>query len=185
MTQRRRILGVALGLLVMFLLLSTRRSTGSHPRDLRGLRDVEGSTAEDDSRARINEPPGKWDPLGDRFVNQHGGAVGNNNFQEQIEDISMENDNVPEDESIRRKTPKKKPLEDVNPDRAMSDMTKAGDAQESIGAEGNEESEKGSSVKEYDAADGIPLQFRFLIAKYETIVSFSLKRPLLYDLKHS
>jgi TolA-binding protein len=180
MSQRRRILGATLALVILFLVLSTRRSTGAHPRDLRGeLRDVD----ERDARlSRIKEPPGEWDPEADRFVNQQGDGDGEGKgLQEQIDEIARQMDDLP-DEPIQRKTLKKnnqqqqqqKTLEDVDSERVVDTGRVGGVAQvDGAGAETKpaEKAEEKPAQNVYDAADGMVWHGFYLTLDYRVILT--------------
>jgi glutaredoxin len=168
MSQRRRILGATLALVILFLVLSTRRSTGAHPRDLRGgLRDVDEQEAR---LTRIKEPPGKWDPVADRFVNQQGDVGEGKGLQEQIDEIIKQMDDLPDEPAPRRKTPKKnnqqqKTLEDVDSERVV-DAGRVGVVAQVDGAgsetkpaETAEKPEEKPAQNVYDATDGIPCDY--------------------------
>jgi len=170
MAQRRRILGIVLGLVVIFLVLSTRRSSGSHPRDLRVLHDVEGKNGDS---SRINEPPGKWDSVGDRFISQQGDSAATEELQDETPgEVVKQVDDLPEGSVQQRKTPKKttprpkqqKVLEDVHTNRVGLDSQKVGSVQENVGTgaaaetkapEKEDKAKEKPAVRLYDAADGI------------------------------
>ena len=65
MARRGRVIGAALGFLVLFLFLTSRNS-GSHPRDLKTP--VRGPQVP--LQPIIKEPPGTWDPVNDKFHDQ-------------------------------------------------------------------------------------------------------------------
>ena len=104
-TRRGRVTGLALGLLILFLYITTRNS-GSHPRDMRTSRfkDTEHS---DTLRPILKEPSGRWDPQNDKFKEAHlsGGGPGLG-LHDQIEAIKKQGLDLPA-EGIKRKTPKK------------------------------------------------------------------------------
>lgn len=152
---------------MIFLVLSTRRSSGSHPRDLRVLHDVE---ARNGDVSRINEPPGEWDSVRDRFVSQQGDSAATENLQD--ETVGEHVDDLPEGSIQQRKTPKKtipqpkrqKVLEDVHTNHVGLDTEKVGGVQESVGSGAGAETkapemEEGAREKPavdiYDAADGV------------------------------
>ena len=105
MARRGRVIGLALGLVTLFLYLTSRHS-GSHPRD---LDESTHKTSEpvDELRAILKEPPGKWDPFADKFkYQQTPDGRSSNTEQNQLDESSNEGSN-PVDEGIRRKSPKK------------------------------------------------------------------------------
>ena len=69
MIRRSRAIGLAVGLLLVFVYITSRNS-GSHPRDLRSIRSTDSET-EAQLHAILKEPPGKWDPDEDEFIGQH------------------------------------------------------------------------------------------------------------------
>jgi len=111
-TRRSRVIAITLGLLVGFLLFTSRNSSASHPRDLHGRPSRhDASTAQqhrDELRPIIKEPPGKWDPVEDRFHDQKAAAGGGvrAGLQEQLDEIAKQPFDLP-GEGIQRKTPKK------------------------------------------------------------------------------
>ena len=65
MARRGRVIGATLGLIVLFLFVTSRNS-GSHPRDLKTP--VRGQ--QEPLAPIIKEPPGTWDPVHDKFHDQ-------------------------------------------------------------------------------------------------------------------
>lgn len=90
MARRGRVVGAALGLLVLFLFVTSRNS-GSHPRDLKTP--VRG--VQEPLQPIIKEPPGSWDPVNDKFHDQQ---------KPKPVDVG---DMRGADDGINRKTPKK------------------------------------------------------------------------------
>ena len=90
MARRGRVIGAALGLLVIFLFVTSRNS-GSHPRDLQNS--VRGP--QDPLSPVIKEPAGAWDPVNDKFHDQ------------QRPNVMGIGDMPGADEALNRKTPKK------------------------------------------------------------------------------
>lgn len=90
MARRGRVIGAALGLLVIFLLVTSRNS-GSHPRDLH----MPARGPQEPLAPVIKEPAGVWDPVHDKFHDQQRpGPVDMGNGHEA-------------DEGLNRKSPKK------------------------------------------------------------------------------
>jgi hypothetical protein len=157
MARRGRIIGVALGLVVLFLIITTRHS-GSHPRDLRMREEEE----RDELRPVIKEPPGKWDAVEDKFRKQHiaGDGVLNDELRKQ---------NIEEDE-LRRKTLKKGSKEEgAKPGEVSDKIQGQPDSQrkpKNAGGSGavgvddtNDEKKESLEVKEYDPAEGNDCEF--------------------------
>jgi hypothetical protein len=110
MARRGRVIGLTLGLLAGFLLFASRKSTGSHPRDLHGstsLPSRHDASAKHELRPIIKEPPGKWDPVEDRFHDEKAASGGNHGaLQAQLDEIAKQAFDLPA-EGMQRKTPKK------------------------------------------------------------------------------
>jgi hypothetical protein len=105
MAKRGRLIAVALVLLGLFLYLTSRHS-GSHPRDLHAAR-FQDTQIHEELRPVLKEPPGKWDPVGDRFQEEHGSTGGRGAaIQNQADAIANPALRV-NDEIGQRKTPKK------------------------------------------------------------------------------
>jgi len=102
MARRGRLIGLAIGLFVAFMLITSRRSSGSHPKDMRaGNREKQRQQT---LHPIIKEPPGKWDPEDDQFVQQHeASGVGDVH----IDDIDPSKHQDLAAEGIKRKTPQK------------------------------------------------------------------------------
>src|SRR5277367_4990064 len=98
MARRGRVIGLAIGLLLGFLLFTSRRSIGSHPRDLHGSdsppsrHDDSKPQHRDELRPIIKEPPGKWDPVEDRFHDQKAASGGGNRaaLHEQLDEMAKQ-----------------------------------------------------------------------------------------------
>jgi hypothetical protein len=107
-TRRNRIIAVTIGLLVAFLLFTSRNSKASHPRDLRDINSRHDAQHRDELRPIIKEPPGKWDPVEDRFHDQKAASGGGNHaaLKEQLDEFAKQPFDLPV-EGIQRKTPKK------------------------------------------------------------------------------
>ena len=108
MARRGRVIGVTIGLLVGFLLITSRHRNVSHPRDLHANSHHNSQEPQRDVlRPIINEPAGKWDPVEDRFEGEKVAAAGGDRaLQEQLDDIAKQPFDLPA-EGIQRKTPKK------------------------------------------------------------------------------
>jgi hypothetical protein len=105
MARRVRVIIAALGLCILFLILSPRKS-GSHPRDIQTER-FHDSPQEPLSRPIIKEPPGPWDPIQDKFKDQKKSGQGDiKGLDEQIDPIAKGALDLPEN-GIKRKTIKK------------------------------------------------------------------------------
>jgi hypothetical protein len=107
-TRRSRVITLTIGLLVAFLLFTSRNNSGSHPRDLRNVNSRHEAQHRDELRPIIKEPPGKWDPVEDRFHDQKAASGGGNRaaLHEQLDEIAKQPFDLPA-EGIQRKTPKK------------------------------------------------------------------------------
>lgn len=167
MARRGRMIGVALGLFLLFLFITSRHS-GSHPRDLRSkAKDIAN---EDELRPVIKEPPGKWDALDDKFREQHisgGGGLGS--LKDQSDEVRKPN--IEADE-IRRKSPKKgkedtekvadivKPVDGADKIKGQPDTPKrpkkqgGGSGAVVTDDDAKDEKKEGMEVKEYDPAEG-------------------------------
>jgi hypothetical protein len=97
MARRPRVIAAGLGLIILFIYISSRNS-GSHPRDMRNAAVQQTS---EELRAILKEPPGQWDPVADKF---RGGF--DISSQERLADIAQHGGDLPED-VFHRKTPKK------------------------------------------------------------------------------
>ena len=105
MARRGRVIFAALGLCILFLILSSRKSS-SHFRDLQAEH-LQDSLHELLLRPIIKEPPGQWDPIQDKFKEQKKSGGGDiKGLDEQIGPIAKGALDLPE-EGIKRKTPKK------------------------------------------------------------------------------
>ena len=170
MARRGRVIFLATGLLLVFFFLSSRKS-GSHPRDLQRGRFQEGHN---ELRPMINEPPGKWDPIEDKFKNQEQIASGEGN------DIGK----YGVDESIERKTPKKGPQnihkevvggkEETGSGMEPKKHELQGGGRESGNALDNH---KEVVLKEYDPAAGFVRSVDAVLIYLQIWKSFLLKRP--------
>src|SRR5271170_4343062 len=137
MARRGRVISLTLGLLVGFLVFTTRKSTGSHPRDLHGTNslpsrhDASAQHHRDELRPIIKEPPGKWDPVEDRFQDQKAVSGGSRGaLQEQLDEIAKQPFDLPA-EGIQRKTPKKEA------NRGQQGVNQAKDRGSGINPQGN------------------------------------------------
>jgi len=101
MAGRRRIIALALGCLILFLIITTRKSSGSHPRDLHNSR-FKDTEHRDKLHTILKEPPGKWDPVEDRFKDQNAGDKIPKELQDQLDAIARGALDMPE-ELLRRK----------------------------------------------------------------------------------
>lgn len=159
-------IGAALGLLVLFIIFTSRNS-GSHPRDLR-TKSME-TQGQDELRPIIKEPPGKWDPTEDQFRQQHikgdgTSGTGSGVLKDQGEGIRKPS--IEEDE-LKRKSPKKgngdtvKPA--VNADKLQEQPEspkrpqKGGEGSGAVVLDDDSKGQKkeGLEVKEYDPAEGL------------------------------
>lgn len=149
-------IGAVLGLIVIFLLLSSRNS-GSHPRDMHTGRFHD---THEDLRPIIKEPPGKWDPFEDKFQDEpssRGHKV--KGLQEQLEEIQRQAFDLP-DEGIQRKPLRKggdqdtRKLEDKAKGQLLveSEPKKFGVGGSGAVVIGKEE----ANVNRYDPAAGLP-----------------------------
>jgi hypothetical protein len=147
---------------------------------LRGLRDVDERQGR---LARIKEPPGKWDPAEDRFVNQQGDGVEGKGLQEQIDEIARQMDDLP-DEPIQRKTPKKNNQQQQQQQKTVEDDSEGADTGrvggvdqvDGVGAETKpvekvEKAEEKPAQNVYDAADGNPATISYLTLDYRVILT--------------
>jgi hypothetical protein len=106
MARRGRVIGVVLGLVALFVFITSRNS-GSHPRDLKFTLPKEN---QEPLRPIIKEPPGAWDPVKDGFRDQQAGSPGSGGGesgpagQEKPEAVKKQDARI---EEINRKTPKK------------------------------------------------------------------------------
>lgn len=105
MTRRGRVIFAALGLVVLFVWISSRNSR-SDSRELRKPR-VKEPKAGEQIHSPWKEPPGQWDPVEDRFAGQQQSDEKSiKHIQEQKEEIVKHGGDLP-DEGIKRKTPKR------------------------------------------------------------------------------
>jgi hypothetical protein len=153
MARRGRVIGVALGLIALFLFITSRNS-GSHPRDLKSTKENR-----EPLRPIIKEPPGTWDPVKDGFRDQQAGNPGSGSGrsgQEKPEAV-MKQDTPAED--VSRKTPKK-----ADPAKAADiakgqpepkkEVKKPGQGSGAV-VPGTEEKEDQIVIDEYDPAEGL------------------------------
>ena len=162
MVRRGKTICAVLVLLVIFLLLSLRNS-GTHSRDMHADRFKD---TRKESYPIIKEPPGKWDPIEDKFRDQLAtDGINVKGLQEQLNDIQRQVFDLP-DEPIQRKPIRKggsdtRKLEDKAKGQPLND-----NESNHLGVDGSDAAvvEKGEvNVKPYDPAAGFGLSQCVLI----------------------
>ena len=154
MARRGRIIGAVLGLILIFLLISSRNSR-SHPRDMRTDRVQE---TPEGLHPIIKEPPGRWDAVEDRFEDSASHLKG---FQGQLDEISRQAFDLP-DEGIQRK-PLKKEGSNL---RKLENKAKGEPKQFGVGGSGAVNvAKQEANVKRYDPATGLCPPKRVLICR--------------------
>ena len=149
MARRGRVIGVVLGLVALFLFITSRNS-GSHPRDLKSTLPKEN---QEPLRPIIKEPAGTWDPVKDGFKS---GPAG----QEKPEAVKKQAAPV---EEVSRKTPKKagqdtgKAADTANNAKGQpepkKEIKKPGQGSGAV-VPGKEEKEDQVVIDQYDPAEG-------------------------------
>jgi len=119
MARRGRAIATLLGLLVVFIWITSRNS-GSHPRDLRVFTAEDLGSTSDALRSILKEPPGKWDPVADKFT----GHTKNTHFEmsrEQLDIIANGGADMPDAGVRRKEAPKKTSQIPLNPEKISND----------------------------------------------------------------
>jgi hypothetical protein len=154
MARKGRVIGVVLGLILIFLILSSRNAR-SHPRDMRTARAQETH----EEHLNIKEPPGRWDADEDKF--QDSVASHLKGIQEQSDEISRPTFDIP-DEGIQRK-PLRKGDSGL---RKLENKAKGEPKQFGVGGNGAVNiGNQGPDVKKYDPAAGLCPPKRVLISR--------------------
>jgi hypothetical protein len=162
MARRGRVIGVVLGLVALFLFITSRNS-GSHPRDLKSALPKEN---QEPLRPIIKEPAGTWDPVKDGFRDQQAGSPGSGGGksgpagQEKPEAVKKQDAPI---EEVSRKTPKKagqntgKAAGTANNAKGQpepkKEIKKPGQGSGAV-VPGKEEKEDQIVIDEYDPAEG-------------------------------
>jgi hypothetical protein len=152
MARRGRLIGIALGLLVIFMVITTRKS-GSHPRDLHTSRSQDSET-HGELYPIIKEPPGRWDTVGDKFRDQQGRDGSEKNMQDHLDAISKQGlDSA--DEGIQRKPLRKADQNSKNLKEQVEVEKEPKREQDGVGRSGAVVIEKEEVVRQYDPAEGM------------------------------
>jgi hypothetical protein len=159
MARRGRVIGVVLGLVALFLFITSRHS-GSHPRDLKSTLPKEN---QEPLRPIIKEPPGTWDPVKDGFRDQQAGSPGSGggkSGQEKPEAVKKQDTPI---EEVSRKSPKKagqntgKAADIANKAKGQrepkKEIKKPGQGSGAV-VPGKEEKEDQIVIDQYDPAEG-------------------------------